>query len=330
MAEIEHKISSPDIWCNPEAAQLIIREVKSLKSVLEPFSTYCSSISDDLGLLGLAEEQDVTLISEIAAKIQSYEQQLARLETKALFKSVDDPRNAILSIHSGAGGVDAMDWAARLQRMYQRWITSAGLEFEIVEELRGEAGVRRVVLEVRGPFAYGQLKSEVGVHRICHISEFDSSHKKQTSFASVDVVPIFDEQVVDLKESDLDITTCRSQGAGGQNVNKLETAVRIVHLPTNTMVKCQSQRSQWQNKQTALRLLASKLRHLHESKSKQLVADRYGEKADTSFGHQIRTYVLEPYQLVTDHRTGFKTSGVSAFLDGDITPAMMSFLRFNV
>lgn len=241
----------------------------------------------------------------------------------AFFRHPDDRRDALLVLHAGAGGVDAMDWAERLERMYWRWLTKAGFEAEIVDRLEGEeAGIHRSMIEVHGPFAYGRLKGEAGVHRVCHISKFDAQRKKQTSFASVESIPMYPEASVDLREVDVEFDTFAAGGPGGQHVNKTQSAVRVRHLPTGLTVKCQSQRSQIQNRRTALELLASKLRRLEEEKRRPK-----GEKADASFGHQIRTYVLEPYQLVKDHRTGHETGNAGAVLDGGLGGFMEAYLR---
>lgn len=267
------------------------------------------------------EVADAGLVSEISS--HDHETALRNLEIKTFFAKDEDSRNALLSIHAGAGGVDAMDWAEQLERMYQRWLTKAGYEWEIIEHTPGEeAGIKRSVIEVRGLYAFGYLKSEIGVHRICHISEFDANHKKQTSFASVDVVPLYPEVDLKINECDIEFETFRAGGPGGQAVNTCDSAVRVRHKPTGLFVKCQSQRSQIQNKRKAMQLLAAKLLVLEENKRVQTA-----EKPDISFGHQIRSYVVEPYQLITDHRSGYKTSNISAVLDGDLTTIIEAYLR---
>ena len=315
-------MSSSDFWSDPTSAQILIQELKTLKSITEPLVALKQAISEDIELLSISDEvADAALIAELCS--HNYEKRLRELEIKTFFAKEEDSRNALLSIHAGAGGVDAMDWAEQLERMYQRWLTKAGFEWEIIEHTEGEeAGIKRSVIEIRGLHAYGYLKSEIGVHRICHISEFDANHKKQTSFASVDVVPLYPEIDLKINECDLDFETFRSGGPGGQGVNTTDSAVRVRHKPTGLFVKCQSQRSQVQNKRKAMQLLAAKLLALEESKRAQTT-----EKPDISFGHQIRSYVVEPYQLITDHRSGYKTSNIEAVLDGDLTTIIEAYLR---
>jgi len=244
------------------------------------------------------------------------------IERQTMFKGKDDLRNAVISIQSGAGGVDAMDWAEQLERMYLRYFTREGLEAEITDRLAGgSAGIHYSEIEVRGPYAYGKLRGERGVHRIQHVSKFDSNGKKQTSFAAVDVLPVYSKVVVELEEKDLEVETMRSGGPGGQGVQTTDSAVRVRHIPSGLMVRCQNHRSQLQNKENALEILASKLRQAREDKMERR------PKLEASFGHQIRSYVLEPYQLVKDHRTGCETSAASKVLDGDLGEFVESFLR---
>jgi peptide chain release factor 2 len=261
-------------------------------------------------------------LGEIGSLIPGLEKALAKLDQQSIFKHPDDPRGAILTIQAGAGGVDAMDWALQLERMYLRYLEDQGLEVTATDRLEGStAGIHHVELEVTGPYAYGRLRSERGTHRIQHVSAFDSNGKKQTSFAGVDVVPVHAEAAVDLLEKDLEFDTFCSGGPGGQNVNKVASAVRITHLPTGVVAKCQNHRSQLQNKTNALEILASKLRKLMEDKKEKR------EKIEASFGHQIRTYVIEPYQLVKDHRTGYETSATKRVLGGDLGAIVEAYLR---
>lgn len=311
-------MSGPGFWSDPTSAQALIKELKSFKSTTEPYVTLNRDILDDIELCTIADDTD-PIVSEIERHVEPYTDRLQALETFTFFSSDDDKRDVLLSVHAGAGGVDAMDWAAQIERMYQRWLTKAGFEWEIVERSEGEAGIKRSVIEVRGLYAYGYLKSEIGVHRICHISEFDANHKKQTSFASVDALPLYPNIKVEIKECDLDIETFRSGGPGGQGVNTTDSAVRVWHKPTGLFVKCQSQRSQMQNKNKAVQLLASKLQAIEEGK--RTVND---DKPDISFGHQIRTYA---YTLVKDHRTGLQVGNVQGVLDGDLTPFIEAYLR---
>jgi peptide chain release factor 2 len=269
------------------------------------------------------ETVDRVLVEEIRLQISKREDDLKKIETITFFRHPDDQRDAILSIRSGAGGTDAMDWTEQLERMYYRWLTDLGFDVEIVDRMTGsEAGIHHSEIEVRGPYAYGHLLSEIGVHRVCHISDFDANHKKQTSFAAVDAVPRHPEVTVDLKDADLDIETFCSGGPGGQNVNKVASAVRIRHLPTGLMAKCQSQRSQIQNRDQAMEILASKV--LRFEKEKREVK---GGRTEAAFGHQIRTYVLQPYTLVKDHRTEHETGNARKVLDGDLGGFVDAFLR---
>lgn len=317
-------MSAPDFWSDPHSARTLIARLKSIRSSIDPFVTLKAALQEDVGLLDLADpEADRDLIVEIEGRASSHEKALKRVEAQAYFSGKDDSRDAILSIRAGTGGVDAMDWAEQLERMYWRWLTKAGYEAVIVDRLEGgEAGIHRSMIEVRGPNAHGLLRGEMGVHRICHISKFDSNGKKQTSFAAVEVSPIYPEVTVNIDELDVETETFCSGGPGGQNVNKTSSAVRVRHRPSGLMVKCQSQRSQFQNKNTALELLASKLQALEDEKR-----GIRGPKLEAGFGHQIRTYWLEPYQLVKDHRTDFETSDAHGVLDGDLDGISEAFLR---
>jgi len=263
------------------------------------------------------------VLAEIGGRLEAHRTALRAIEARALFKGADDRRDAILTVRCGAGGIDAMDWAEKLERMYYRHLTRAGFEVEIVDRLQGEgAGIHHSEMEVRGPYAFGTLRGEVGVHRVCHISEFDANGKKQTSFAAVDAIPVWPETAVAVREADLETETFCSGGPGGQNVNKVATAVRIRHRPSGITVKCQSQRSQIQNKRTAMELLVSRLKRLEEERR-----PRGGGRVEAAFGHQIRTYVLEPYQLVKDHRTDHERRDADRVLDGDIGGFVEAFLR---
>lgn len=324
ISAIESRMSNSSFWSNPTSAQALIQELKSIKSITEPHITLRSSILDDIELINMSnDDADMALIIDTKNHICDYEKRLQELEIKTFFTKDADTHNALLSIHSGAGGVDSMDWAEQLERMYQRWLTKSGFEWSIEDRTEGEAGIKRSVIEVRGLYAYGYLKSEIGVHRICHISEFDANHKKQTSFASVDVIPIYEETVIEIKESDLETETMRSQGPGGQGVQTTDSAVRVRHKPSGLFVKCQSSRSQMQNKKKAIQLLTSKLQDLENQKQGISI------KPDISFGNQIRSYVTEPYQLVKDHRTEYQTGNVISVLNGELNEIIESFLRFE-
>lgn len=315
------RVADPCLWTDPKSAQSTIQDLKLLRSIVDPYLTLKKQIIDDIDLMNISDELvDIDLISDVGNYVDGYGKRLQELEVKAFFANSEDSHNALLSIHAGAGGIDAMDWAARLERMYQRWFDKVGFELEIIERATSDVGIKRLVMEVRGLYAYGYLKSEIGVHRICHISEFDANHKKQTSFASVDVVPIYEKINVEIKESDLEVETMRSQGPGGQGVQTTDSAVRVRHKPSGLFVKCQSSRSQMQNKKKAILLLASRLQDL-EDKRDVIV------KPNISFGNQIRSYVIEPYQMITDHRSEYKTSDVAGVLNGNLTPIIEAYLR---
>lgn len=261
------------------------------------------------------------MIQEIDGNVPGLSERLAVIEHQALFRHPDDRRGAILTIQSGAGGVDAMDWAEQLERMYLRYFTKEGLEASITDRLEGgSAGIHYSEIEVHGPYAYGKLRGERGVHRIQHVSAFDANGKKQTSFAAVDVVAVHPEVASEILEKDIEVETMRSGGPGGQGVQTTDSAVRVRHIPSGLMVRCQSHRSQLQNKENALEILASKLRQVAEDKKERR------PKLEASFGHQIRTYVLEPYQLVKDHRSGYETGKAKAVLDGDLAGFQDAYL----
>ncbi len=318
-------------WDRPEAAQGLMAELKSLKGVAESYRALHQELEDEIGLLEMCDDaRDAAHIAEVAGKVGGHERKVEAVEVQALFSGRNDARDVFVSIHAGAGGVDAMDWVLILERMILRWLSRNGYEVEILDEQPGEeAGLKRAVLEVRGRFAFGYLKSEIGVHRLVRISPFDANHRRQTSFASIDVVPEYDEIDIDIKEGDLRIDTFSAGGPGGQHVNKTQSAVRITHLPTGVVVQCQNQRSQIMNRKYAMRALASKLHQLEESKREAEFARLYGEKGEIAFGSQIRSYVMQPYTMVKDHRTDHETGNIQAVLDGEIDPFIEAFLRWK-
>jgi len=325
-------MSAADFWNNAEAAQTLVAELKGVKGTVEAFTALHGELSDELGLLEMCEDgKDAGHIEEVRAKIPALTRRVETVEVQALFSGKNDARNVFFSIHPGGGGVDAMDWAQILQRMYMRWLERNGYGVEVVEEQPGEeAGVKRVVLDVKGPYAFGYLKSEIGVHRLIRISPFDANHRRQTSFAAVDVVPQYDDVDIQINESDLRVDTYSAGGPGGQHVNKTQSAVRITHLPTGVVVSCQTQRSQIMNRKQAMRSLASKLKQLEDAKREAELTKMYGEKGEISFGGgQIRSYTMQPYTLVKDERTGFQTGNVQAVLDGAIDPFIEAFLKWK-
>ena len=261
-------MAGADFWNKPDAAQGLMTELKSIKGVVETYTALHREIEDELGLLEMCDDsRDRDHILQVQGKHKSYEKKVEAVEVLALFSGPNDGRDVFLSIHAGAGGVDAMDWAQMLQRMYLRWLNAHGYQAEVIDEQEGEeAGVKRVVIEVKGRSCFGYLKSEIGVHRLVRLSPFDANHRRQTSFAAVDVVPVYDDIDINIKESDLKIDTYSAGGPGGQHVNKTQSAVRLTHLPTGVVVQCQNQRSQILNRKYAMRNLASKLHQLEESK----------------------------------------------------------------
>jgi peptide chain release factor 2 len=324
-------MSASGFWDRPEAAQAVMAELKSVKGVAESYRALHRELEDEIGLLEMCDEaRDRDHILQAREKARGLEGRVEATEVTALFTGKNDARDVFLSIHAGTGGVDAMDWAQMLERMYLRWLVAHGYQAEVIDEQEGEeAGIKRAVIDVRGPYAFGYLKSEIGVHRLIRLSPFDANHRRQTSFASVDVVPEYDDIEVDIKEGDLKIDTFSAGGPGGQHVNKTQSAVRITHLPTGIVVSCQSQRSQILNRKYAMRNLASKLHQLEEAKREAEFAKMYGEKGEISFGSQIRSYTMQPYTLVKDERTGCQTGNVQAVLDGAIDPFIEAFLRWK-
>jgi peptide chain release factor 2 len=309
----------------------VIGELKSCKSLIDAYASLHQQLSEEVGLLELADPvANAAHVREAAARVPLLEHQLQGLSLRALFTEPDDRRGAFLSIHAGAGGTDACDWAAMLLRMYCRWLERSGYAHRLVETTEGdETGYRRAALEIEGEYAFGYLKSEIGVHRLVRISPFDANHRRHTSHCAVDVTPQQDDVQVQVEEKDLEIDVYSAGGPGGQHVNKTQSAVRIRHIPTGVVVQCQNERSQLLNRKTALKMLASKLHQVEEAKRKDSLARLYGEKGEISFGNRDRSYTLDPYQLVKDHRTGHETGNIQAVLDGELDGFIEAFLRWK-
>jgi len=323
-------MAAPDFWNDPDAAQQVLKRQKSLKREIEQWERVHRQWEDLEVLVELAaEEDDETALAEAAQQWRELERAVERLELSTLLNGEYDHADAILSVHAGAGGTEAQDWAQMLMRMYTRWAEEKGYQVEILDILPGEeAGIKSVSLSIKGDLAYGYLKAEQGVHRLVRISPFDASGRRHTSFASVSVEPdVEDDGEIVIDPNDLRIDTFRASGAGGQHVNKTESAVRITHIPTGIVVTCQSERSQHSNRDRAMRMLRARLLQRRLEEQQKRMAELRGQQAEIAWGSQIRSYVFTPYTMVKDHRTGAETSNVQAVMDGDLDLFIESFLR---
>lgn len=321
LEDINYKIEIPGFWNDMEFAQKTLQEKKRIETKLESFRALEKDIDDVDELIQLAqEEEDESLIEEIQSIYDSYQERSEKMRIETLLSEEYDKNNAILSVHAGAGGTDAQDWTEMLLRMYTRYSEAKEYSVKFLDyQDDNEGGIKSATLLISGENAYGYLKNEKGVHRLVRISPFDSSGRRHTSFASVDVMPELDDNVqIDIDPKDLRIDTYRSSGAGGQHVNKTDSAVRITHIPTNIVVSCQNERSQHQNKDFAMKMLAAKLYELARQEHKEKIADLAGDYNQITWGSQIRSYVFHPYSLVKDHRTNFETSQVQSVMDGNL------------
>lgn len=317
-------------WDNKEAAQRIISECNELKRWTTPYQELNAKFSDVKDMLPEAYAlEDQTLVQELLSELDTIEKGLNGLEVQKMLSGELDGKSCYLSINAGAGGTEACDWVQMLSRMYQRWAAKRGWDVEIVDVLEGDvAGIKSITFRIVGPFAYGYAKAEKGVHRLVRISPFDSNAKRHTSFASVDVTPeITDDIVVEIKPDDVRIDTFRSSGAGGQHVNKTDSAVRLTHLPTGIVVSSQTQRSQWQNKDACFKMLRSKLYEMKVAERENALSAMGGEKADIAWGNQIRNYVFQPYTLIKDTRTGVSQGNIQSVMDGDIDEFILAYLK---
>jgi len=335
LTELEHETARSDFWDQPERAQVLLRERAQLAQQVEKIRRLNKSVSDSEDLYELFAEacrtqssDDEDIRRDCLAELDEIHASLEEMELKRMLSGEHDFSNAILEINAGAGGTEAQDWAEMLLRMYLRWAEKRGFNAEIIQILAGEeAGIKNVTAMIRGESAFGYLRSERGVHRLVRISPFDSNARRHTSFASVAVMPELDDEIkVDIDEDDLRIDTYRSSGAGGQHVNKTDSAVRLTHLPTGVVVACQTDRSQHKNKATAMKLLKAKLYEREVRKKQEQMDEIAGERRKIDFGSQIRSYVLQPYQMIKDLRTGAETSNVNAVLDGDLDSFIRAYL----
>ncbi len=327
--QLEQQAADPELWNDPNAARDAMQQLSALQEEVKYWGDLRQRIHDAQELEALDDEE---LLDDLLIEAEALETELGQADFRLMLSGPYDRGNAILAIHGGAGGTDAQDWAQMLLRMFLRWAERRNFKTEILDDLSGEeAGIKSATVSVSGQFAYGYLKSERGVHRLVRLSPFDSAHRRHTSFVLVEVWPdLGDEVKVDINPDDLEIGKYRSSSAGGQHMQKNETAVRIVHLPTGIVVTCQNERSQTQNRETAMRVLKARLLQLEEDKRRQELAALKGEHTDAAWGNQIRSYVLHPYQMVKDHRTDYETGNVQAVLDGDLDALMEAYLRYNM
>ena len=324
-------MEEPGFWDEPEESQKIMKDLKDLKDQVETVE-HLEKSYEDIGLLieMAYEEEDESVLPEIEEELNAFEEGYESLRIQTLLSGEYDKYNAIVTLHAGAGGTESCDWASMLYRMYSRFAERKGFGVKVLDFLEGDvAGIKTVTFEVSGENAYGYFKSEKGVHRLVRISPFNSAGKRQTSFASCDVIPDIEDNIDDIELSDdeLKIDTYRASGAGGQHVNKTSSAIRITHLPTGIVVQCQNERSQHHNRDKAMQMLKAKLKLLKEQEQADKVSDIRGEIKEIGFGNQIRSYVMQPYTLVKDHRTGAESSNVGAVLDGALEPFINAFLQ---
>ena len=329
LQELEQKMAKAGFWDNPNTAQSVVSQLSALKSVVEPVEELQREVKDLTELFELAAEADREELGQLEDDLAALVKKCEQIELAGLLSRPEDIKNCFFSIHAGAGGTESCDWANMLLRMYTRYFEVNKYKFRELDITPGEeAGIRSVTLGVSGPFVYGKLSCEVGVHRLVRISPFDAANRRHTSFAAVDCIPEFDEDIdVEIDEDDLRIDFFRSRGAGGQHVNKVSSAVRITHEPTGIVVQCQNERSQHKNRAQAMKVLKARLYMLERQKRDAELAKLYGKKGEIAWGNQIRSYVMQPYQMVKDHRTNYQTGNVQAVLDGELDRFIESYLR---
>ena len=331
ITELDKSMEEPGFWDDPERSTKTVREAKNLKDTVDGYKHLEQQYEDIQVMIEMGyEENDPAMIPEFQEMLDEFVKELEELRTKTLLSGEYDGCNAILKLNAGAGGTEAMDWCSMLYRMYQRWADKKGFTTEVLDFLDGdEAGLKSITLQVNGENAYGYLKSEKGVHRLVRISPFNAAGKRQTSFVSCDVMPDIEEDLdVEINPDDLRIDTYRSSGAGGQHINKTSSAIRITHLPTGIVVQCQNERSQFQNKDKAMQMLKAKLYLLKQQENAEKLSDIRGDVKDINFGNQIRSYVMQPYTLVKDHRTNAENGNVNAVMDGDIDLFISAYLKW--
>ena len=332
ITELDKSMEEPGFWDDPERSTKTVREAKNLKDTVDGYKHLEQQYEDIQVMIEMGyEENDPAMIPEIQEMLDEFVKELEELRTKTLLSGEYDGCNAILKLNAGAGGTEAMDWCSMLYRMYQRWADKKGFTTEVLDFLDGdEAGLKSITLQVNGENAYGYLKSEKGVHRLVRISPFNAAGKRQTSFVSCDVMPDIEEDLdVEINPDDLRIDTYRSSGAGGQHINKTSSAIRITHIPIGVVVQCQNERTQFQNKDKAMQMLKAKLFILKQQANAENLSEIRGDVADNGWGSQIRSYVLQPYTMVKDHRTGFESGNVNAVLDGGLDGFISAFLKWE-
>ncbi len=324
-------MGAPGFWDNPDKATRVVDELKRLKAIVQPLTESRTDLEDLAVLYELAlEEKNEDAVREVSDGLDKIEAALGRVEIQELLSDEDDRLNAYVTIQAGAGGTESCDWANMLLRMYLHWLDRTDFKYDLISvQEADEAGIKNATVHVKGAYAFGYLRSEMGVHRLVRISPFDANKRRHTSFASVDVMPEYEDiDDVDINDSDLRIDTYRSSGAGGQHVNVTDSAVRITHLPTGIVVQCQNERSQHKNKATAMKMLRGKLKQVLVDEREKESQEKYDSKGDIAFGSQIRSYVLQPYQIAKDHRTDFEVGNVHGVLDGNLDPFIEAYLRW--
>ncbi len=325
------EMQAPDFWDDPESSNRKMRESKGLKDIVETMDGLAGQYNDILELIELGyEDNDPAIIPDIEEELASFKETFENIRISTLLSGEYDRNNAILKLNAGAGGTESCDWCSMLYRMYTRWAERKGFSLEVIDYLDGdEAGIKSVTFQINGENAYGYLKSEKGVHRLVRISPFNAQGKRQTSFVSLDVMPDIEEDVdVEIKDEDIRIDTYRSSGAGGQHINKTSSAIRITHFPTGIVVTCQNERSQFQNKDKAMQMLKAKLYLLRQEENAEKLSDIRGDVKEIGWGNQIRSYVMQPYTMVKDHRTNEESGNVDAVMDGAIDPFINAYLKW--